>query len=81
MLSSFVFQFAIMASIYFLVHPCLVFISWLFTPYLRLKVITIGSNAIMMLTFLALAHLFSEKSSYYKVSTMSDSVLPGSRMA
>jgi hypothetical protein len=47
---------------------------------MRLMVITIGSNAIMIGTFLLLAHLFSEKSSYYKVSSMSDSILPGSRM-
>ena len=42
-----------------------------------MKVITIGTNLIQIVAFFAMTHLFSEKSSYFKVSTMSDSILPG----
>ncbi|CAG9326709.1 unnamed protein product [Blepharisma stoltei] len=76
-MSQFVTQFAALATIYFLALPALIIISWLFAPYFRNKVVILGSTVIQMGVFVFLTHLFSEKSTYYKISSMSDSVLPG----
>lgn len=46
MLNSFIFQFTILVSVYFLSVPGLVLFSWIFSPYIRVKVITIGTNLI-----------------------------------
>jgi hypothetical protein len=69
--------FSVLASAYFLALPVIVVISWGFVPYARHKVVTFGTWLIQVLAIAALSHLFSEKSSYYKMSTMSSSVLPG----
>jgi hypothetical protein len=76
-LALFTKYFGVSASAYFLAFPCLVVASWGFAPYSRHKVITVGTWVIEVITIGALTHLFSEKSSYYKLSTMSSSVLPG----
>ena len=76
-LQNFLFRFSFMASAYFLALPAVVLFSWVFEPYVRNQVVTILVNLIQILVFVFLTHLFSEKSTFYKISTMSDSVLPG----
>lgn len=75
--ASFVLNFSIVASLYFLGVPILAIVSWLFRTYWRQKIITIGSLVIQTGIFFLLTYLFSEKSTYYKVSTMSQGILPG----
>lgn len=76
-LNNFLFKFSIMASMYFLALPAVLLVSWLFEAYVRNLVVVILVNIIQILVFLFLTHLFSEKSTFYKISTMSESVLPG----
>jgi hypothetical protein len=76
-LAGFVVHFSIVVSMYFLSVPGLVLFSWLFVTYWRHTVITIGGLLIQTGVFFLLSFLFSERSTYYKVSTMSSSVLPG----
>ena len=76
-LMSFLSKFSIMASLYFLALPAVIIFSWVFASYVRNKVVVCLTNFIQVLVFLFLTHLFSEKSTFYKVSTMSESVLPG----
>ncbi|OMJ93405.1 hypothetical protein SteCoe_3648 [Stentor coeruleus] len=70
-------RFAFMASVYFLALPIVLFVSWIFEPYVRNIFVVISINVIQVLVFVFLTHLFSEKSTFYKMSTMSESVLPG----
>lgn len=76
-MQSFVNQFMILASIYFLSLPLVIIVSWFFANYMKNKVIIIGTTLIQISVFVFLTHLYSEKSTYYKISSMSDSVLPG----
>ena len=73
----FLIKFSIMASLYFLALPALVIFSWIFEAYVRNKVVVLLVNLIQISVFMFLTHLFSEKSTFYKISTMSESVLPG----
>lgn len=76
-LMQFLIRFTIMASLYFLALPAVVIFSWVFEAYVRNQVVVVLTNLIQILVFIFLTHLFSEKSTFYKISTMSDSVLPG----
>lgn len=76
-LLSFLLRFSIMASLYFLALPIVVVFSWVFVDYVRNKVVVVLTSFIQILVFIFLTHLFSEKSTFYKISTMSESVLPG----
>ncbi|OMJ68862.1 hypothetical protein SteCoe_33554 [Stentor coeruleus] len=70
-------RFGIMASGYFLTLPVVLGISWSFEPYMRNVFVVVAVNCMQVLVFVFLTHLFSEKSAFYKASTMSGSVLPG----
>ena len=76
-LMNFLFKFLIAGSAYFLAMPGVVMLSWVFEPYVRKKVIALLLNLIQVLVFTFVMHLFGGKSDYYKLSTMSESVLPG----
>ena len=76
-LQGFLLRFSIMASAYFLALPAVVLFSWVFEPYVRNLVVVVLVNLIQIIVFAFLTHLFSEKSTFYKISTMSESVLPG----
>ena len=76
--SMFVLNFSILASLYLLSQPILLLFSWIFVSYWRNCVVSMGALLIQCLVFFLLTHLFSKKSNYYKISTMSHSVLPGS---
>jgi hypothetical protein len=75
--ATFTQYFGVVASAYFLALPLIVLVSWAFVPYVRHKVVTIGTWLIQVLAIAAMSYLFSDKSSYYKISTLSSSVLPG----
>ena len=75
-----IWTFSFVASIYFLALPVLVIISWFIAPYVRKPVVTIGGLAIQLAVFLLLSRLLSEKSTFYKMSTLAGSVLPGSKV-
>lgn len=70
-------RFGIMASGYFLALPVVLGISWSYEACVRNIFVVIAVNCIQILVFVFLTHLFSEKSAFYKASTMSGSVLPG----
>lgn len=74
---NFVISFGFIAMAYFLALPLLVTSSLIFKNYLRTKLVSIGSAIIQIIVFFFLTHLFSETSSFYKISTLSHSVLPG----
>jgi hypothetical protein len=75
-LSSFLFTFTIAASAYFLSLPMSVLFSWTLAPHARKQAVTLLANLSQILFFSFLTHLFSRSSSFYKLSTLSDSVLP-----
>jgi hypothetical protein len=75
---NFLFKFQMLASVYFLSLPIVVLVSWIFEPYVRKVVISLLLNLVQVLVFAYASHLFSEKSEFYKLSTLSSSVLPGS---
>lgn len=62
-------RFKILCLIYFLSFPILVIVNIWVAPYLRHKVITIGTLVLQTVTIMILARLFTNKSSkYYNVS-------------
>jgi len=75
--SDFLLSFGITSSVYFLGLPVVVIFSWCFDHYIRNKVVILMVNLIQTSVFTYLTHLFSEKSKFYKVSTLSQSTLPG----
>ncbi|CAG9315472.1 unnamed protein product [Blepharisma stoltei] len=77
--ASFLMNFSVLVSFYLLGLPLLVSISWQFKNYLRNRIVKIGYNLIQILVYFLLTHLFSDKSNYYKISTLSESSLPGKR--
>ena len=76
-LLDFLFKFAVAGSGYFLSLPLLIVFSWVLEPYIRKIVIALLINLVQILIFYFLTYLFSEKSAFYKLSTLSKSVLPG----
>lgn len=75
--STFILNFGWLASMYLLSQPILLVISWVFATYWRNCVVAAGSMLAQTLVLFSLTHLFSDKSAYYKISTMSEGVLPG----
>jgi len=69
--------FGVLASVYFLSQPLLLVVSSLFVTYWRNTIVVLGNTLVQIVVFFFISHLFSEKSSFYKISTMSKSVLPG----
>ena len=76
-LLNFLFKFSIISTGYFLALPAVVIFSWVFEPYVRKIVVVLLINIIQIMIFSFLTHMFGEKSDFYKISTMSESVLPG----
>lgn len=76
-LENFLNRFVFIASAYFVALPIVIFASWVLEPYKRNTLVVVGINIVQGIVFIYLTHLFSEKSSFYKVSTISESVLPG----
>lgn len=76
-LKTFLMNFSIISSIYFMSFPCILVISWFFEPASRNKVLIILTNLTQITFFVFLTHLYGESSTFYKISTLSQSVLPG----
>ena len=77
----FFLAFAFCCSIWFLAEPLLVLLSVLFANYYRQRLLVGGSLFIQSVALGLLARLFLWRSLYFKISTMSESVLPGGRGA
>ena len=72
-------RFGLASAFYILALPLLIGIAQVLPPYKRHKFI-VGSNILVQgFTMFVLSWLFTSKSSYYKISTMSGSILPGSK--
>lgn len=72
-------RFGLASVVYILALPFLILVAQALPPYKRHKFI-VGSNIIVQgIAMFALSWLFTSKSQYYKISTMSASILPGSK--
>ena len=78
-LRTLVWELALIGTVYLLSLPVLVLISYFIAPYVRKKVVIIGALVIQMAAFMMMGRLLSEKSKFYKMSTMAGSVLPGAK--
>ena len=78
--ASSLWSLSLLASWYFLSLPCLAVISRVIAPYLRNRFLVLGNLTCQVTEFIILTRLLDARSSYYKVSTMSHSVLPGSKL-
>ena len=72
-------RFSLASTGYILALPLLIATAQFLPPYKRHKFI-LGSNILVQgLAMFVLSWLFTSKSTYYKISTMSGSILPGSK--
>ena len=76
-LYDFLLNFGILGSVYFLNLPFVILLSWCFDHYTRNKIVICLVNLIQIVVFFYLSHMFGGKSSFYKLSTLSQSTLPG----
>jgi len=77
-MGTFVIQFQLVGSLYFLACPAIFIVAQLLAPYLRHPVLHLGLPIIQSVASSWLAHLFlSARGTYYEVSTLSSSLLPG----
>ena len=76
-----IWSLTLTASLYFLSLPALVLTSWTVAAYIRKKVVVVGGLIIQLAVFLLLGRLLSERSAFFKASTMAGSTLPGARKA
>lgn len=73
----FLHKFLIAGVIYFLSYPLVFVITGLFPPYMRYKVMMLGSFLMRFGSYLWMTRLFMTKGEYYEVSTLKSSFLPG----
>ena len=78
-LRTLVWELSLIGTVYLLSFPGLVLVSYIIAPYVRKKVVLIGSLVIQMVAFIVTSRLLSSKSKFYKMSTMAESVLPGAK--
>jgi len=76
-LKEFLLHFQVAGSIYFLAYPAVFLMARIFAPYLRLPIMQVGILAMQAGADLWLTNLFLSRGAYYKVSTLSSSLLPG----
>jgi hypothetical protein len=77
-LESFLQQFSLAGSMYFLAYPAIFLIVQVFAPYLRQPIMHVGLLVMQLASNLWLASLFLSRGTYFKVSALSASMLPGS---
>jgi len=75
-LQHFLQQFQLAGSAYFLAYPLLFLVVQLFAPYLRHPILQVGLLAMQLTSNTWLATLFLRRGSYFKLSTLSDTLLP-----
>lgn len=73
----FISRFTLTGSLYFLSHPLVVLSSYLFQPYLRTWIITLGCVSIQMASMLALSLMFTRQRSAYNRLRTTNLSLPG----
>ena len=73
----FLHTFLIAGIIYFLSYPLVFIVTALFVPYMRYKVMHIGSFLMRFGSYIWMARLFLKRGEYYEVSTLKSSFLPG----
>merc|ERR1712151_1171516 len=76
-LRSFLQQFRLAGTIYFLAYPTIFMITKCFAPYLQHIVMSLGLMVMQLGSNIWLATLFLTRGEYFKVSTLSCSDLPG----
>merc|ERR1719382_1884890 len=76
-LQAFLQRFQVAASAYLLAYPGLLLAVQVFAPYLRHPLLQVGLLAAQTACAFWLAGLFLSKGSYYEVSCLSSSLLPG----
>jgi hypothetical protein len=76
-LQAFLRRFQVAGSAYLLAYPVLFLAVQAFAPYLRHPLLQVGLLAAQACSAFWLAGLFLSKGSYYEVSSMSSSLLPG----
>lgn len=76
-LQHFMTSFVAAGSLYFLAFPAIFTVFKLFAPYLQHGLMTVGLMAMQMASNVWLSALFLTRGEYFKVSTLSDSCLPG----
>lgn len=77
-LHDFLQRFRIAGSVYFLAYPILFVVVQIFAAYLRHPILQIGLIATQTISNVCLAELFLSRGTYFKVSALSSSFLPGS---
>jgi hypothetical protein len=76
-LQSFLKEFRIAGSLYFLAFPVIFLIVQLFAPYLQHPIMQTGLMAMQAASHVWLSSLFFSRGNYFKVSILSSSLLPG----
>ena len=76
---SFLKRFGVMSGIYIMGLPLIIYSSQVLAPYKRHKAIVGANLLVQSVTMLVLSWLFTTNSRYYKISTMSNSMLPTSK--
>ena len=77
----FFLAFAFCCSVWFLAEPALIILSIMMANYYRQRVLVGGSLLIQSISLCLLARLFLWRSLYFRISTMSEGLLPGARGA
>lgn len=73
--------FLVAGVVYFLSYPLVFVVTALFVPYMRYKVMHIGSFLMRFGSYIWMARLFLSRGEYYEVSTLKASFLPGGVVA
>jgi hypothetical protein len=76
-LQAFLQQFQIAGSLYFLAYPVIFVVAQAFAPYLRHPIMQGGLLVTKLVSNAWLASLFLSRGSYFRVSALSASLLPG----
>jgi hypothetical protein len=76
-LHDFLHKFRLSGSLYFLAYPILFVVVQVFAEYLRHPIMQIGLITIQSASNVFLAELFLTRGTYFKVSSLSSSFLPG----
>lgn len=78
-LQSFLLNFKLAGSLYFLAYPSIVLVVSLFAPYIRPPLMALGLMLMQLVSNVWLSRLFLLRGDYFKVSTLSSSFLPEGR--
>mmetsp|Transcript_112295 Transcript_112295/g.194700 ORF Transcript_112295/g.194700 Transcript_112295/m.194700 type:complete len:454 (-) Transcript_112295:30-1391(-) len=76
-LQCFLQRFQLAGALYFLAYPTIFVVVQLFAPYLQHPIMQIGLLIMQTASVIWFAELFLERGAYFKVSSLSSSLLPG----